>query len=561
MLKRPSCQSWLKKTGLIVGTLWFAATVPAEARKTYYIDPAIGDNAFPGTDPAKPWKTLDKIDSSSASNVTYLPGDSILLKAGSTFSGQIWPMGTGTPAAPIVIDRYGIGANPIINGNLTSIQTPGSTGKANGKDNGATVLLKNIQGYEVNNLVITNKNGMGGIKIIAGNPGTWAHYHFKNLVIHDINGSRGQVMTQFFGGILIKQGGPEAQFDDILIDGCEIHDIGWIGIQCGYHDFSVDVKKRFSGFIIRNSKVYDCGQSGIILRNVDNALIENTVFHDNGRAKYFEAFGIRLKFSKGSIIQKCEAYGNSDDGSHGQGFALDGTAVDCILQYNYSHDNAGGFAAVISDPGEISSGNIIRYNISQNDRGRSFLLEDSRNVSIYNNTVYVAKGISLSKVLESNAGSGNSLRNNLFFIDNGAGYDFGSQLDYNGYFGVNVVYPDDVHKLSANPLFTMAGVAGNGISSTGGYLLQPSSPALQAGIIISGNGGFDFWGNAIPGTGQPNLGAYSGRGDGMVSNLYLHRAEIKKSGPGRGQAAVHGFRSTNGRVIRNATSRVAAFLP
>ena len=38
--------------------------------------------------------------------------------------------------------------------------------------------------------------------------------------------------------------------------------------------------------------------------------------------------------------------------------------------------------------------------------------------------------------------------------------------------------------------------------------LLAASPALSAGLLILGNGGFDFWGNPVFNSSAPNLGAY-----------------------------------------------------
>ena len=68
---------------------------------------------------------------------------------------------------------------------------------------------------------------------------------------------------------------------------------------------------------------------------------------------------------------------------------------------------------------------------------------------------------------------------------------------------------------SGNPLFTAAGNGGicswTPSASDGpqpcpqAYTLQSGSPAIDAGVNISGNGGLDYFQNAIPS--PPNIGA------------------------------------------------------
>jgi hypothetical protein len=69
------------------------------------------------------------------------------------------------------------------------------------------------------------------------------------------------------------------------------------------------------------------------------------------------------------------------------------------MQYNYSHDNDGASFGLYQDSGPVAwAGNIVRYNISENDgrkngygaitlrtSGRSF-----SNAEIFNNTIYVS---------------------------------------------------------------------------------------------------------------------------------------------------------------------------
>ena len=69
---------------------------------TYYVDSTLGDDNHNGTSLSTAWKTLAKI------NATFFsPGDRILFKSGSTWTGQLWPKGSGTEGRPILIDKYG----------------------------------------------------------------------------------------------------------------------------------------------------------------------------------------------------------------------------------------------------------------------------------------------------------------------------------------------------------------------------------------------------------------------------------------------------------------------
>lgn len=79
---------------------------PALARD-YYLD---SRSDFPQADgsKAKPWRSLSQLQ-----QVVFLPGDSILFAAGSQFNGGFELNQSGTPAAPILVKRYGDGQAPL----------------------------------------------------------------------------------------------------------------------------------------------------------------------------------------------------------------------------------------------------------------------------------------------------------------------------------------------------------------------------------------------------------------------------------------------------------------
>ena len=100
----------------------------------FYIDPVNGNDTYAGTSTNQPWKTLNRVNST-----TFQPGDVINFKAGGTWLGTLRPLGSGTAANPILIDSYGTGAKPVIDGNgwwsraqttaERSISTTSRTGK------------------------------------------------------------------------------------------------------------------------------------------------------------------------------------------------------------------------------------------------------------------------------------------------------------------------------------------------------------------------------------------------------------------------------------------------
>jgi len=119
--------------------------------------------------------------------------------------------------------------------------------------------------------------------------------------------------------------------------------------------------------------------SGIVLSDVDGALIEHCIAHHNGELNDHASgggYGIWAWDANDVVIQFNEAYANQTRTSDGGGFDLDGGATNSVIQYNYSHDNKGaGYGAFQFPWARAFSGNRIQYNISQND-GFGFLIWD-----------------------------------------------------------------------------------------------------------------------------------------------------------------------------------------
>ena len=74
---------------------------------TYYVDAENGSDANSGTSPDQAWQTLEKVNSH-----VFYGDDQLLFKAGNTWTGKLWPKGSGVDGHPIRIGSYGEGAQP-----------------------------------------------------------------------------------------------------------------------------------------------------------------------------------------------------------------------------------------------------------------------------------------------------------------------------------------------------------------------------------------------------------------------------------------------------------------
>lgn len=98
--------------GLIFAlSLGSASQAPAQASHagtSFYVDPANGSDAGPGTR-AQPWRTLDRVTSAALG-----PGDRVFLARGRHHVGSLWISEAGTASAPISFLPYGTGSRPVI---------------------------------------------------------------------------------------------------------------------------------------------------------------------------------------------------------------------------------------------------------------------------------------------------------------------------------------------------------------------------------------------------------------------------------------------------------------
>lgn len=122
-------------SGILLFVL-FSVCCFAQGDNIYYIDSRSGSDSHDGLSPDRAWKTF-----SIANNKEFKPGDRILLKCGSKWSGSLAPKGSGSDEAPITIASYGEGERPVIDG--------GGIVKA-------PVYLRNQSNWTIQGLEVTN---------------------------------------------------------------------------------------------------------------------------------------------------------------------------------------------------------------------------------------------------------------------------------------------------------------------------------------------------------------------------------------------------------------------
>ncbi len=508
----------------------------ADTGTIYYVDSVTGNDNHDGLSESTPWKTLSKINQFGGTG-GFEPGDRILLKAGSVWNEQLTINFSGDESASITLGRYGSTTErPVIN--------------AGGGLESAAVTITNQEYLTVQDLELTNFNAADPDDYLTGyyrRSGIWVQaYHngvkrgieIKNLDIHHVRGislsgedwtqlSNGQWVNKNHNAAIMLNGwswadpdNDPAYYEDILIENNYIHDVSVIGINMDGNAPHGVTERYHKNVTIRNNSILSTGADAVMLGRIVNPVVEYNISYDAGegsaRKDYKWIAGMWTWGCHGSTFQYNEVArvnyvvkGESDSAAFDTDIYSTG---DHIYQYNYSHENEGGF---MMNMGQLRDGiNIIRYNISQNDKHNGFTgttmnLQDP--AIIYNNTFY--QGIGDGIIIKDSPQV--TFINNIFYVEGGASV-FPKQIKYynNAFYGVTAP-SSGVNNIMGDPGLVNPGSGRDGMNTADGYKLKADSPLIGAGVAIENNGGRDFFGNPLY-TGAPDLGAFESPGSTAV---------------------------------------------
>jgi hypothetical protein len=523
----------------------------AEANNTpYYLD----NRAAPGgngttkllTGSTCAFKTISQINS----HADFQPGDKILIAQGETFitpdSTGLRPKGSGSASGQITIDSYDAGmgnAKPVID--------------AQGKNNSRAIYLENtdywtIQNLEVRNWNASNTSTRQGIWIgeWIAKPGPDSVYHSIKIINNTVRKVKGSNIHPYYydnSGIRVQTNQLTVKLDDILIQNNQLDSIYGQGIFFigETSDGGVNWWNYLStNVVVRGNTVSQTGADGIVIWGTDNELVEYNLVDGAGQLGRSGGTGVGTAylaalwsgFHKNGVIQYNEIRRTKLWVGDGQALDNDnGLWGATVFQYNYTHDNEGGFFLDCyrgsGDPQadyDANAHSIVRYNISQNDGSnccdpanpyKFFHLIRSK-AKIYNNVFYTSPGHKFRFIIESST-TNDTLINNIFVGDSIV-FSNCSHLstfifDHNCFWGGCQNVPSGCsagytnnNPTIADPAFIgPAGGGGNGLGSVQCYKLKVGSPCIGAGATISNNGGLDYWGKHLYGTQrQPSIGAY-----------------------------------------------------
>ncbi|MFC1763062.1 hypothetical protein ACFL6U_13395 [Planctomycetota bacterium] len=151
---------------------------------------------------------------------------------------------------------------------------------------------------------------------------------------------------------------------------------------------------------------------------------------------------------------------------------------------------------------------IVRYNISQNDRGNIFCINYANtSCYIYNNVVFIPPHLS-PRIIDERRDA-----DKTYYFYNNIIYNLSPTASYNWknakrHFANNVFFgyhpdsePNDPNKMTDDPRLLNPGSGFFGIHTLKGYQLQSDSPCIDSGTSLPQHGDRDYWGYPVPNTG------------------------------------------------------------
>ncbi|RKU07480.1 hypothetical protein C6503_24690 [Candidatus Poribacteria bacterium] len=362
----------------------------------YYVS-SLGDDSNTGLSETQPWRSINRVNAAQ-----LFSGDSVWFKTDQTFVGtlclaDVRQSSRHTPLA-VTIGSYGSGRATI------------------GARSGTGFIAKNRGGVHLVNLNFVGagvlKNNASGILFINTLP--------KSAKLEDIRIHQVDVSGFKHSGISLVAQPTDMSwsgFRDVKITNTTSHDNGDAGISC-IGAWNPDQKGyAHADFYIGNCSAYrnagipgkgSHSGNGIVLAQVDGAIIEHCRAYENGSLNDYEGggpVGIWAWDANRVVIQFNESHHNRTGSSKdGGGFDLDGGVTNSVVQYNYSHDNDGaGYLLAQFDGARPFYRNVLRYNLSLNDGRRNryggiHLWSTGANggitdTTIYANSIYTAQSV------------------------------------------------------------------------------------------------------------------------------------------------------------------------
>jgi hypothetical protein len=233
----------------------------------------------------------------------------------------------------------------------------------------AALVLTDQEYWTVQHLEFSGGNPYG--VLVTGTAGVLHGIRIRDIVVHDVTG---EPQTKQSGLLVITPGSPTQRFDDILIDGVTAYQTSqWAGILVGGDSFGDRAEKdRSTNIVVRNSIVADVAGDGIVLFNVNNGLIENSVAWYTGM-QHTEKIGtpnaIWTWMCRDCTVRRSEAFLVDSPGVDGGAFDIDYGDENNIVEESYGHDTQG-YCIAVFGANSVTKNSVVRNNVCSGN-GRS----------------------------------------------------------------------------------------------------------------------------------------------------------------------------------------------
>jgi len=490
--------------GVLLGvTAVTAAAQPPSAtalNSSYYIDCSASSSGN-GTQ-SNPWNSLTAANDKPGG---FGPGDSLLLKRGTTCNGYLNPAGSGQPGAPVTLGAYGSGGRPIID-------APSNWDYA--------VYLVDQSYWTIQDIEVVGGTRYGVFVTVTS--GLSRGITLRNLIVRDVYG--GNLNSKNTGLVVISPShdstnSANARFDSVLVDGVVASGTNmWSGIIVGTGTnadaWATNEAKRSTNVVVKNSTASNIYGDGIVLFAVNNGLIERSVAHHTGlqpTQTIGTPNGIWTWACNGCTVQYNEAYLNDSPGVDGGGFDVDYFSKNTVIQYNYGHQNSAYCIAIFGAENFTTSNTVVRYNVCANNGTQTVAQRTEIEVAtwnggsidglqIYNNTFITNHGVINTQSSSYTGSQARFFRNNIVFSTTAnvrppsAGGGIASSHNLWHYSG-GAWSNGETGGVFADPLLVNPGYVGTNPGTN--YHLLPGSPAIGMGTTIANNGGSDAYGNPV----------------------------------------------------------------
>ncbi len=448
----------------------------AKSGTTYYVSTLHGKDRNDGKSQKTPFYSIQKIN-----HLDLQPGDRVLLECGSVFTdGYLHLFGqSGSEEAPIVIDKYGEGALPVIDTNGEGVWYQNYGYRLDNTDHkyqgyvSSSVLLYDTEYIEIRNLEIVNRApaieteyneidvmNRTGVAAVAQDRGTLDHIYLDGLNIHDVIGNvydkhmnnGGIYFTVFLphdaeesGGEYVSENGIP-RYNDVRIENCIVNNVNRWGIAVGYTAYwekfpdagdkeipDADIAAYGStNVVIRNNYVKDAGGDAITPMYCDRPLVEYNVSDGVARQINTTDYCKNNNAAQTKIVGRVAAaiwpwkckdavfqYNEAFDTRNGDAGNDDAQAWDADTGdgtlYQYNYSHNNTGGCVMFCYPR-SYRNTFRYNISQNDLKGAMDIAQNPDAHVYNNVFYMKEGVPFIRSANRTSGGGSlTAENNIIY--------------------------------------------------------------------------------------------------------------------------------------------------